>query len=402
MQGKSLCTGLTMFVAACGTAEPPAAASGNGANGGIQGSVQPVSETSGDRPFKTEILGRFDEPWAAAFMPGTSLMFITEKSGRVKFVDVRTNRLGSIQSGLPEVDYGGQGGLGDIAFGPGWKAGQTSGGPLYLTWAEAGEGSVRGAALGRGTLICEEADACRLEGLQVLWRQDKVTGRGHYSHRIAFSPDGEYLFLTSGDRQKMEPAQDLTTNLGKVLRLTLDGKPAPGNPWSDRGGKAAEFWSMGHRNLLGIDFAPDGRLWQVEMGPQGGDELNLVVPGRNYGWPQASYGSHYDGRDIPDDHSGRGFEEPKAWWNPVISPGGMLIYTGTMFPQWKDDALIAALSGQSLIRVDIAGDRAQKAGEWDMDARIRAVDQGPDGAIYLLEDGRSPGQGRLLRLTPAS
>jgi len=149
--------------------------------------------------------------------------------------------------------------------------------------------------------------------------------------------------------------------------------------------------------VLGLSFAPDGRLWETEMGPRGGDELNLLIQGRNYGWPEASYGSHYDGRDIPDDHKGRGFEEPKLWWNPSVSPGSLLIYTGNLFPQWKGDALIGTLSGQALIRADIDGDRARKAEQWDMGKRIRAVDQGPRGEVYLLEDG--PGA-RLLRLEP--
>ena len=163
-----------------------------------------------------------------------------------------------------------------------------------------------------------------------------------------------------------------------------------------RGGIAAQFWTIGHRNLLGIAFAPDGRLWESEMGPKGGDEVNLIVAGRNYGYPRASNGSHYDGRDIPDHRPGDGFEPPKVWWNPSISPGGLMIYTGDKFPAWKGDALIPALSGEALIRVDIDGDKASKADQWDMGQRIRAVDQGPEGSVYLLED-----EGRLLRLDPA-
>src|SRR4029453_19075172 len=174
--------------------------------------------------------------------------------------------------------------------------------------------------------------------------------------------------------------------------------PAPGNPWASRGGIAAQFWTIGHRNVLGLSFASDGRLWASEMGPQGGDEVNLILPGRNYGWARVSKGSHYDGRDIPDHKPGGGFEAPKVWWNPSISPGALMIYTGNKFPQWKGDALIGALSGEAFIRVDIDGDKARKADQWDMGARIRAVDQGPDGSVYLLEDG--PSGGRLLRLDP--
>jgi aldose sugar dehydrogenase len=204
------------------------------------------------------------------------------------------------------------------------------------------------------------------------------------------------LYLSSGDRMKFDPAQEMGGNLGKVLRLTPEGAPAPRNPWAAKGGVAAQFWTIGHRNVLGLSFAPDGRLWGAEMGPKGGDELNLIVAGRNYGWPKASNGSHYDGRDIPDHKPGDGFEPPKLWWNPSISPGGLLIYSGDRFPAWKGDALIPALSGEALIRVDIKGDRATKAEQWPMNARIRAVDQGPEGSVFVIED-----KGRLLRLDPA-
>jgi aldose sugar dehydrogenase len=159
----------------------------------------------------------------------------------------------------------------------------------------------------------------------------------------------------------------------------------------------AETWSTGHRNPYGLAFDANGRLWETEMGPRGGDELNLIVKGRNYGWPQVSNGSNYDGTDIPDHHAGDGFEAPKLWWNPSISPSSLLIYSGNLFPQWKGSGFVGALSGEALIRVRLDGDKAEKAERWDMDARIRFVGEGPDGAIYLLEDGSG---GRMLRLTP--
>jgi glucose/arabinose dehydrogenase len=234
-----------------------------------------------------------------------------------------------------------------------------------------------------------------LQDFKVIWRQTpKVTGDGHFSHRIAFAPDGT-MFVSSGDRQKMQPAQDLNSDLGKILHLTAEGQPVAGGPFASRGGRAGAYYSYGHRNVLGLAFAPDGRLWETEMGPQGGDELNLIQPGKNYGWPVASYGSHYGDEDIPDAHASKGFEEPKLWWNPSISPGGLLIYSGDLFKDWKGDALIPALSGTSLIRVDIDGDKARKADRWELEERIRAVDQGPRGEIYLLQDG-----GNLLRLEP--
>ena len=209
---------------------------------------------------------------------------------------------------------------------------------------------------------------------------------GNFSRAASSLSDGT-MFITSGERFQFEPAQDPKVDLGKIIHMTAEGQRIGGR-----------YYTLGHRNLLGIAFAPDGRLWEAEMGPKGGDELNLIVQGKNYGWPRASYGSHYDGRDIPDDHKGQGFEEPKLWWNPSISPSSLLIYSGDLFPKWKGDAFIGALSGEALIRVDIDGDKARKADQWDMGARIRAVDQGPGGEIYLLEDGDG---GRLLRLTPA-
>jgi len=362
-----------------------------------QSAAQP--EAAGDPPFRVSEVARFGTPWAMAFLPGsgvrmTGMALVTEREGKLWLVDVASGERREV-TGIPLVKAAGQGGLGDVMPHPEFAGNQR----IYLSYAEAGEGGTSGAALGYGTLDLADPAAPKLAGFKVIWRQQpKVTGNGHFSHRIAFGPDG-LLYLSSGDRQKMEPAQAMDGNLGKILRLTDEGGAAPGNPYAGKGGVAAQFWSIGHRNLLGIQFAPDGRLWAVEMGPQGGDELNLILPGRNFGWPLASNGSHYDGKDIPDHRDGDGFEAPKAWWTPSISPGGLLIYGGSKFPQWKGDALIGALSGEALIRVDLDGDRARKADRWEMGARIRAVDEGPDGSIYLLEDGKSGG--RMLRLDPS-
>ena len=350
--------------------------------GGVGGTA-----SAQDRPFQVEAMGQFSEPWAMTFLPGGDLL-VTEKRGALKLR--RANGRILDVTGVPEVSYGGQGGFGDVVLHPDYARNRL----VYLSWIEAGEGGTRGAVVGRARFNLSEAGAS-LGDLQIIWRQQpKMTGGGHFSHRIAFGPDGK-LYISSGERQHFDPAQDMSGNLGKVLRLTAEGAPAPGNPWASRGGIAAQFWTIGHRNLLGIAFASDGRLWESEMGPRGGDELNLIVPGRNYGWPRASNGSHYDGRDIPDHKPGDGFEPPKVWWNPSISPAGLMIYTGDQFPAWKGDALIPALSGEALIRVDIDGDKAANADQWDMDERIRAVDQGPNGRVYLLED-----EGRLLRLDP--
>lgn len=358
-----------------------------------QGSAQ----SDGDRPFTATPIADFSTPWAMAFLPGsglplTNMALLTEKEGKLWLVDV-TNGKRTAVTGVPDVVDAGQGGLGDVMPHPDFAGNQR----VYLSFVEAGPNGTSGAALGYGRLDLGNAAAPALRDFKVIWRQQpKINGNGHFSHRIAFGPDG-YLYLSSGDRQEMTPAQDLGGNLGKVLRLTHEGAPAPGNPYASKGGVAAEFWSIGHRNLLGLQFAPDGRLWESEMGPKGGDEINLILPGKNYGWPLASNGSHYDGGDIPDHKPGDGYEAPKVWWTPSISPGALMIYSGDKFPGWKGDALVGALSGEALIRVDIEGDRAKKADHWPMGARIRAVDQGPDGSVYLLED-----KGRLLRLDPAA
>ena len=353
-----------------------------------QDNAQPAS-ASGERPFTVTPVADFDTPWAMTFLPGsgvpmTNRGLVTERDGRLWLVDAASGNKQAV-AGAPSAAVAGQGGLGDVVASPDFAGNRR----VYLSFAEAGAGGTSGAALGYGTLEMGEG-APRLANFRVIWRQTpKVTGNGHFSHRIAFARDGT-IFLSSGDRQKLTPAQDRNSDLGKIIHLTAEGQPIGGR-----------FFSLGHRNALGLAFDGDGRLWDVEMGPQGGDELNLIERGRNYGWPEASYGSHYDGRDIPDDHEGRGFAEPKLWWTPSISPAGLIIYSGDLFPDWKGDALFGALSGQAFLRADLDGTSARKADQWVMDARIREVEQGPRGEIYLLEDGGQDSQGRLLRLEPA-
>ena len=355
---------------------------------------------TGARSFSVFPTGIFKSPWAMAFLPTanrgqlSNLALVTEKDGRLWLVDVVK---GSSQqlAGVPEVKVFEQGGLGDVVVHPNYANNQR----IYLSYAEPGPNGTAGAAVGYGRLVLNDT-APRLEQFKVIWRQEpKVDGGAHFSHRIAFSPDG-HLFISSGDRFKFEPAQRLDTNLGKILRLTAEGAPAPGNPFANRGGVAAQVWTQGHRSVLGLAFAPTGQLWEHEMGPRGGDEVNLIEKGRNYGWPVVSYGSQYDGRQMPHDHKGRGFEEPKEAWNPSISPAGMIVYTGNLFPQWKGDVFLGALSGQLLVRLDVEGSNAREAERWEMGARIRDVEQGPNGEIYLLEDG--PSGGRMLRLRPAA
>lgn len=352
-------------------------------NAAVPAQDRPVE--GGQLPFKMTPVAKFDTPWAMTFLPGREAL-VSEKDGRLWVVNAATGAKTAV-SGLPKPKVAGQGGLGDVVVGPQNR--------IYLSYVEGGDGGTGGAVVGHGKLVRSGA-AYSMQDFKVVWRQTpKVTGNGHFSHRIAFGPEGA-MYLTSGDRQKFQPAQEVTGNLGKVLRLTPEGQPFPGNPWAAKGGVQAQFYSIGHRNLLGIAFAPDGRLWEHEMGPQGGDEVNLIVAGKNYGWPVVSNGSNYGGGDIPDHPTRPEFEQPKVWWNPSISPAGLIVYTGDLFPQWKGDLLLGALSGESLIRIDVNGDKASKADRWSTGARIREVEQGPDGEVYLLEDS-----GRLLRLTPA-
>ncbi|PTQ12257.1 dehydrogenase [Sphingomonas oleivorans] len=372
------------LLAACGSASEGPAVVQNSVQAPITGERDPSP-----KPFDEIPVATFDRPWAMSFLPD-GRMLVTEKAGRMLLVSADGQQRRAV-SGIPAaIDSEGQGGLLDVVPHPGFA----SNGLVYFSFSEPGPGGA-GVALARGRLVADGSGA-RLEGMRVIFRAaPKVEGDGHYSGRIAFSPDG-FLFFTAGERVKFNPAQDPKATLGKVLRLKEDGTPAPGNPLAAKGFDPA-IWSYGHRNLLGIAFDAEGRLWEQEMGPMGGDELNLILPGRNYGYPIVSNGDHYDGRVIPDHPTRPEFEAPKVSWNPVISPAGLIIYSGSLFPEWKGNAFVGGLSSMSLVRIEFNGIEAREAARYDMGARIREVEQGPDGAIWLLEDGPD---GRLLKLTP--
>jgi glucose/arabinose dehydrogenase len=374
-------------------------------------------------PFAMAEMGRFQAPFALAFLPDGGLL-VTEKAGVLKYR--AANGTTTEVSGVPPVAVGGQGGLLDVALAPDFARSRT----IYLSYAEPGPDGSQ-LALARA-ILAGESGSLRLDKLNVIWRSGSPGKGGQFGAVIAFAPDGKSLFLASGERQRFTPAQDENQALGKIMHLTLDGKPAPGNPMAGKAGAAtvqvfdppkntgsaasapahtlparqpnttpAETWSSGHRNPYGLVFSSDGRLWDIEMGPKGGDELNLILPGRNYGWPEASNGDNYDGTPIPDHKPGDGFEPPKLWWNPSISPGGMIYYTGSMFPQYRGSLFIAALSGEGMLRVSLNGANAKAEDAWTFGARIRDIAQAPDGAIWVLEDGGRGAEGRLWRLTPA-
>lgn len=361
-----------------------------------------VAQAQAPLPFEVDVVAAFDEPWAMAFLPD-GRMLVTEKKGNLVLV-TEEGQISRPIGGVPDVDYGGQGGLGDVALHPDF----TDNGLVYLSYAESGVGGTRGAAVARGVLHQTE-NGGYLSDVEVIWRQyPKVLGRGHYGHRLRFDDEG-HLFISSGDRQKFTSAQDMQSNIGKILRLNDDGSIPADNPFVDYLGQDAfvddegvyaEIWSLGHRNPLGMAFDLGGQLWNIEMGPAGGDELNRVVRAGNYGYPVVSNGDHYDGREIPDHDTRPEFNAPALWWTPVISPGNLMIYRGDLFGDWRGNAFVAGLSSQAIVRIELDGETAREAGRYGMGARIRSVTEGPDGALWVLEDERGDSQGRLLRLTP--
>jgi len=360
------------------------------------------AQAQSDLPFEVQPITSFDEPWALAFL-ADGRMLVTEKKGTLLIVTQDGQKSRAVR-GVPDVDYGGQGGLGDVAVHPDFADNKF----VYLSYVEGGAGGTRGAAVARGVLHETERRG-NLADVQVIWRQyPKVLGRGHYGHRLLFD-DAGYLWISSGDRQKFTPAQDMQANMGKILRLNDDGSVPEDNPFVDYlsedpfvddEGVYGQIWSLGHRNPIGIAIDMNGQLWNIEMGPGGGDELNRVVRRGNYGYPVVSNGNHYDGREIPDHDTRPEFDEPAVWWTPVISPGDLMVYSGALFGDWRGDALAAGLSSRAIVRIELDGDRAREVERYAMGARIRSVVQGPDGALWVLEDERDDSRGRLLKLTP--
>ena len=363
------------------------------------------SSMSADKPkFTTEAIATFDEPWAMTALPkadnSPQKILVTQKTGELFVVDTETGSKIAV-AGVPKVAYGGQGGLGDVIIAPNFASTNN----IYLSYVEAGEGDDSnkfGAKVIKATLIGLNTSTPILQAITPIWEQfPKVKGQGHYSHRLLFSPDGQYLYISSGERQEKTPAQDMSVNLGKIIRLNADGSIPTDNPFSnDANDIAKQFWTIGHRNILGMAFDDSGKLWAHEMGPRGGDEFNLIEKGKNYGWPIVSNGRNYSGIDIPDHDTQPEFETPKITWTPVISPSSMSIYSAGAeddFPAWQDNVLISGLSSKALVVVGLNDDNtAFERYRYDMGERIRSV-LALDGRVWVLEDGDESG---LLRLLP--
>ena len=375
-------------------------------------------------PFTMTRVTTFGLPWRIAFLPD-GRMLVTEKIGPVWILSPEGQKIAPIGN-TPPVYWQNQNGMLGVYVSPNYAADQS----IYLTYVEPGDYG-GGLALARAKLNATEKSA-RLENFEVLWRQMPKGRGGQEGAQIAFSPDGQYLFLTVGERQRFTPAQDPNWPAGKILRLTLDGKPAPGNPGFGTTGAAtialtdppgdteaaktaktvstytfpgpnltpAETWATGVRTPYGLAFSPTGELWEVEHGPRGGDELNLIEMGKNYGWPLVSYGQNYNGVPIPHPDTRPDLAKPALYWVPVIAPGNLMFYKGTQtFPQWNGSGFIGGMATMTLNRLVFDGKGgARVADRWNVGVRVRDVEEGPDGSLWLLEDANP---GALIHVTPA-
>lgn len=330
----------------------------------------------------------FDKPWTMSCLLDGGIL-VTEKQGELLLVAREGGRERVANS--PDVACGGQGGLGDVALHPECARNDL----VYLRYVEGDDGHYA-AVVARARLALGDAEAS-LHDWDIVWRQEpKVPGCGYYGHRILFGPDG-YLWISSGGRQTFEAAQDMSANLGKILRLSDDDSIPDDNPFAVHTGVAGQIWPSGYRNPLGLAFDQTEHLWSVEMRPQGGDELNLIQRAADYGYPVVSYGDRYDYRAIPDQDTKSEFTAPALSWTPVISPSDTIFYTDSEFSDWQGSALIAGLSSECVVRV-VFDDGAQEAERVAAGARIRAIAQGPDGAVWLLEDDNGDSRAGLLRL----
>ena len=368
------------FVAAMFTTAPATAQTG------IVEQVGSVMTEAGPVTIENVVDG-LTHPWGMAFLPDGRLL-VTERTGDLRILG-NDGTLSDPVEGTPTVFAQGQGGLLDVALDPDFDENQF----VYLSYARPGPEGSAATALGRGRL----ADG-RVEDFEVLFTQEPwITGPNHFGGRIVFTPEG-HLFLTMGERFQFDPAQDLSNHLGTIIRINPDGSVPEDNPFVDQADARDEIWSYGHRNIESAALHPEtGALWIAEMAPLGGDELNRPERGRNYGWPVVSWGINYDGTDIPDPPTHPDFADAVKHWTPVISPSGMAFYTGDVFSEWRGSALIGGLSDHGLVRVEIDGQTVASEERIPLNTRIRDVEQGPDGFVYVLTD---EDDGNVWRLTP--
>jgi len=351
-----------------------------------------VTGSAGSR-LEGKVISEFGSPWAMSFIDSKNLL-ITTKNGELWLVNTSGEQ--SLVSGVPKVFAGGQGGLGDIVPHPKFLQNNL----VYISYINSeNAGKTRYASVIRASLV--RSDRPHLKNVEPIWNQIPArSGKGHFSHRITFGLDGtqhkDKVFITSGDRQEQTPAQEWDMALGKIIRLNDDGTVPTDNPFQDKGSLAKTFWTVGHRNALGLAFAKNGELWAHEMGPRHGDELNLIVAGRNYGWPIVSEGNHYSGVKIPIHETRPEFMAPKLYWVPTVAPSGLIFYEGDEFPEWKGNAFIGGLKSKALIRIGFNNGEPFEAERFSWSKRVREVETGPDGAIWVLEDGPS---GRLIKFT---
>lgn len=345
-------------------------------------------DTQGGRVTIDVVARGLSNPWGLAFLPEGRLL-VTERPGRLRVV-APDGRMAEV-SGVPAVQASGQGGLLDVALDPAFATNAY----VYLSYAEPG-GNGASTAVARGKL---NEGRTALADVQVIFRQEpKVSGSAHYGSRLAFARDGA-LFVTTGERFKFQPAQDLSNHLGKIVRIRPDGSVPPDNPFVGRQDALPEIWSYGHRNVQGAAIHPrSGELWTIEFGPRHGDELNIAEKGRNYGWPVVSWGEHYSGQEIPKPPTRPDMADAIRHWVPAINPSGMTFYTGALFPGWRGNLLIAGLGTRGVVRLTLDGSSITGEERIALGDRIRDVRQGPDGAVYALTD---KGSGEILRLTPA-
>ena len=372
-------------------------------------------------PFTMTQVATLRFPWKIAFLPD-GRMLVTEKVGGVVLMDQK-GEYKSV-SNVPPVLYKGQGGQLGVFLSPHYASDKS----VYLTYSEPGEPGGSSLALAKAKLTIT-GDTASFDDLKVIWRDGERGLGGQFGAAIAFAPDGKSLFLTVGERQRFTPAQDPNQPLGKILHLTLDGKPAADNPMKGKTGAAtvdvidppsdteaaktakptrtytfpgknltpAETWSTGHRTPYGLAFAPDGHLWEAEHGPKGGDELNLIEKGKNYGWPLVSYATNYNGVPIPSPDTRPDLTRPVIYWTPIIAPGNITFYKGSMFQDWNGNLLMGGMATHTLNRIIVTGTTAKPAERWDVGKRIRDVEVAPDGALWFLEDDA---KGGVYRVTP--